>query len=192
MGFLVDRMSVNLELPTTEGLKKLAPNKKPQNLIRPMRQIQNGIASQRIALGKDSRMERSYGNKYLSNSIFNGENCFSVEEKSVFSTIEDASKSAKKNDNVNSQQSDVRFFKKSSLEKNIDSSTGRIWREKVAMSDNTLQMENGMGSGVESKITLPSDFVQDTGKKARSQFVPAGQSTQMIIGASGESDFHLR
>ena len=26
-GFLADRMSVNLELPTAEGLRKLAPNK---------------------------------------------------------------------------------------------------------------------------------------------------------------------
>lgn len=162
MGFLVDRMSVNLELPTTEGLKKLAPNKKPQNLIRPMRQIQNGIVSQRLALGKNSRMERAYGNKYLSNSIFNEKNTSSVEGKSVFSIMEDAQKFAKNNDNVNSQQSDVRFFKKSKLERGIDSGK-----------------------------TLPSNFLQTTGKTAGTQFVPAGQSTQMIIGASGESDFHL-
>ena len=67
LGFLVDRMSVNLELPTAEGLKKLAPNKKPKNLIRPIQQIQRGIQTQRIALGKDSRMERAKGNQYLSN-----------------------------------------------------------------------------------------------------------------------------
>ena len=71
LGFLVDRMSVNLELPTAEGLKRLAPNKKPKNLIRPIQQIQRGIQTQRVALGKDSRMERAKGNQYLSNSIFN-------------------------------------------------------------------------------------------------------------------------
>ena len=59
------------------------------------------------------------------------------------------------------------------------------------MSDNTSQMGNGMSGGVESKITLPSHFLQTTGKREGAQFVPAGQSTQMIIGASGESDFHL-
>ena len=48
-----------------------------------------------------------------------------------------------------------------------------------------------MSGGVESKITLPSHFLQTTGKREGAQFVPAGQSTQMIIGASGESDFHL-
>lgn len=42
-GFLVDRMSVNLELPTAEGLKALAPNKHRKNILTPMRQIQNGI-----------------------------------------------------------------------------------------------------------------------------------------------------
>ncbi len=43
LGFLVDRMSVNLELPTAEGLKALAPNKHRKNILTPMRQIQNGI-----------------------------------------------------------------------------------------------------------------------------------------------------
>lgn len=42
-GFLVDRMSVNLELPTAEGLRSLAPNKHRKNILAPMRQIQNGI-----------------------------------------------------------------------------------------------------------------------------------------------------
>ena len=43
LGFLVDRMSVNLELPTAEGLRTLAPNKHRKNILTPMRQIQNGI-----------------------------------------------------------------------------------------------------------------------------------------------------
>ena len=42
-GFLADRMSVNLELPTAEGLRELAPNKHRRNILTPMRQIQNGI-----------------------------------------------------------------------------------------------------------------------------------------------------
>lgn len=46
-GFLVDRMSVNLELPTAEGLSRLAPNKHRKTILTPMRQIQNGIAVSR-------------------------------------------------------------------------------------------------------------------------------------------------
>lgn len=40
-GFLADRMSVNLELPTSEGLKKLAPHKTRKTILAPMRQIQS-------------------------------------------------------------------------------------------------------------------------------------------------------
>lgn len=43
LGFLADRMSINLEFPTAEGLKKLAPNKHRKNILTPMRMIQNGI-----------------------------------------------------------------------------------------------------------------------------------------------------
>ena len=43
VGFLADRMSVNLELPTADGLKVLAPNKHRRTILTPMRQIQDGI-----------------------------------------------------------------------------------------------------------------------------------------------------
>lgn len=41
LGFLADRMSINLELPTAEGLKLLAPHKTRKTILNPMRQIQN-------------------------------------------------------------------------------------------------------------------------------------------------------
>ena len=44
VGFLADRMSINLELPTAEGLKKLAPHKNRKNILTPMRMVQNGMA----------------------------------------------------------------------------------------------------------------------------------------------------
>ncbi len=46
-GYLADRMSVNLELPTAEGLRALAPGKHRRNILTPMRQIQNGIDANR-------------------------------------------------------------------------------------------------------------------------------------------------
>lgn len=39
-GYLADRMSVNLELPTAEGLHLLAPHKTRKTILKPMRQIQ--------------------------------------------------------------------------------------------------------------------------------------------------------
>ena len=50
VGFLVDRMSINLELPTAEGLSRLAPNKHRKTILAPMRLIQNGIVSNREEL----------------------------------------------------------------------------------------------------------------------------------------------
>lgn len=40
VGFLADRMSVNLELPTAESLKLLAPHKSRKNILAPMRLVQ--------------------------------------------------------------------------------------------------------------------------------------------------------
>lgn len=49
-GFLADRMSINLELPTADALKKLAPYKSRTTILKPMRQIQNGITANKQEL----------------------------------------------------------------------------------------------------------------------------------------------
>ncbi len=49
-GFLADRMSVNLELPTSDALRKLAPCKSRKTILEPMRQIQNGITQNKNEL----------------------------------------------------------------------------------------------------------------------------------------------
>ena len=49
-GFLADRMSVNLELPTADSLKQLAPCKSRHTILKPMRQIQNRIADNKQEL----------------------------------------------------------------------------------------------------------------------------------------------
>ena len=49
-GFLADRMSVNLELPTAEGLRKLAPHKSRKNILTPMRLVQNQMEENRQEL----------------------------------------------------------------------------------------------------------------------------------------------
>ena len=51
IGMLADRMSVNLELPTAESLKTLAPNKHRKNILGPLRMmIQQGIAQNKNEL----------------------------------------------------------------------------------------------------------------------------------------------
>lgn len=49
-GFLADRMSINLELPTADGLKKLAPYKSRNTILKPMRQIQTRITENKNEL----------------------------------------------------------------------------------------------------------------------------------------------
>lgn len=46
-GLLADRMSVNLELPTAESLKAMAPHKTRRTILAPMRQIQNRMEANR-------------------------------------------------------------------------------------------------------------------------------------------------
>lgn len=43
VGYYVDRMSINLELPTADGLKKLAPHKNRKTILKPMREIQTRV-----------------------------------------------------------------------------------------------------------------------------------------------------
>lgn len=49
IGFLADRMSINLELPTAEGLRYLAPGKSREKILAPIRQVQKKIADQNHA-----------------------------------------------------------------------------------------------------------------------------------------------
>ncbi len=117
-GYLADRMSINLELPTEEGMKKLAPNKTHKAILNPMGKVTETIAAHRLAIGKDARMERSYGNRYLENSIF---------------------------------------------------------------SDKLIE-------GKKKSLELPSAVKKDIPNRS---FASAGQSTQMIIGATPETDYNL-
>lgn len=54
-GLHADRLSVNIEIPTEENLKRLAPEKDHQSVLRPMSQIREGIAENR----EDRRKFRS-------------------------------------------------------------------------------------------------------------------------------------
>jgi len=64
IGFLADRMSVNLELPTGDGLRKLAPHKNRKNILTPMRHIQNNINTGKEIIGIGSRNERELPHSY--------------------------------------------------------------------------------------------------------------------------------
>lgn len=107
-GWLADRMSVNIELPTAAGLQTLAPQKSRKKILMPMRQIQTGR--------KESLLLADYQASQRSSL---------VEHKN---------------------------------------------------SDTSLQ-------------TVEAGTLQEYHPESR--FVPAGQSTQMIIGATPETDYEI-
>lgn len=52
LGMLADRMSINIELPSEQSLKLLAPNKPKEAILRPMGLIKSGIEENRTDLVK--------------------------------------------------------------------------------------------------------------------------------------------
>lgn len=116
-GWLVDRMSANLELPTADGLRSLAPQKSRKTILTPMRQIQMGRRESRLLLGGSSVPE-----------------------------LPDAGQGVPE--------------------------TGKSSVQREAL------------PAVNQGFAL-QEFHPDA------SFVPAGQSTQMIVGASGESDYEI-
>ncbi|MBQ5797670.1 MAG: putative DNA modification/repair radical SAM protein, partial [Firmicutes bacterium] len=51
IGLLADRLSVNVELPSADSLKLLAPQKKPKGIFTPMKQITETMAEQKTLKG---------------------------------------------------------------------------------------------------------------------------------------------
>ena len=58
LGCLADRMSVNIELPSERSLALLCPDKKKDNILRPMGQIRDGIVISKQELAKSRHAPR--------------------------------------------------------------------------------------------------------------------------------------
>ena len=157
-GYLADRISMNMELPTQESLHTLAPNKTMKNILNPMGKVQNTIASHRMAIGKSAYMERSRGNQFLNQGIFSDHSHKIFREK------------------LEKQTSDIQLNDKITMPKDIQ--TG-FSRNENNMASRILTWENACQ-------LAPLDM-----SDLKRNFAPAGQSTQIIIGATGESDYTL-
>ncbi len=142
LGYLVDRMSINLELPTADGLKELAPHKSRKTILTPMKEIQNGIKNNRYMHGIDNKYTRMY-----------------IEDQNY---LEES---------------------KNILEDNLSK-----YNKPLELSD-TMKQDIGYDILADKKNTTLSKYGQ-LGTKSK-YFIPAGQSTQMIVGATNESDYHI-
>lgn len=138
-GWYADRMSVNLELPTTEGLRLLAPHKNRKNILNPIRQIQNGIEQSQQVLGMKGGNKGAY---WHTRRKIEGK---SIEEK----------------------KSEERL---------------RATQSEILLPDQQNTIITGEGN---TGLSMLNQFTGERG------FVPAGQSTQIIIGATPESDYEI-
>ncbi len=159
-GWYADRMSVNLELPTNEGLRRLAPNKTRKNILGPMRQIQSGIAESRQLLGfKGGNHSAYYFTKKAAEQA-------GVEQR--FRSTELLSGPAEKGN------ADLRVALPGENETGGDG----------------LQINET--TDVVRKERFPClSLLDSVGKPTGRGFAAAGQSTQMIIGATPETDYQL-
>lgn len=129
-GWYADRMSVNLELPTADSLRMLAPNKTRKNILRPMKQIQIG------------RVENK-GKPAFNRLPF-------IEEESALVLPDN-------------------------YKHNIAAPASVLPDVQDIIAADSIKSSFGV-------IKAPS---------VNRGFVPAGQSTQMIIGATPESDYQI-
>lgn len=126
IGLEADRLSVNIEMPSSDSLALLAPQKKPKEIFKPMRQITNSLIERKALKGP--------GTMFKGQDINSPENYLTPGQQ-----------------NLNISQDQIR--------------------------------EN---QNFQSEIKLPVSAA-----KRKEAFAPAGQTTQMIVGASGESDKHI-
>lgn len=134
IGLLADRLSVNVELPSSESLAMLAPQKKPKGIFRPMKQITETMAEQKTLRG--------------------GGNQFST---------------------VRYRGQDLSY---------LSPQGGQLQPGELAqMAPAALGGAAGLPTAVREEAARYGQL-----SKYKEKFAPAGQTTQMIIGATPESD----
>lgn len=154
VGYLADRMSTNLELPTAAGLRELAPNKTRKMILEPLRQIQQGIGDRQHGgiwlIGEDKQKKRQLEQK----------------RKKLGAVVQNTNE---RNDSIKSGDEGKDGWQISKIEQPDYSA-----KKEFLLSNKDM---------VEEKSNLPV-----VNKKP---FVPAGQSTQMIVGATPENDYQI-
>ena len=162
-GWYADRMSVNLEFPTAEGLKQLAPGKTRKKILTPLRQIQDGIAESHAYLGMNGGNKGAY---WYTQRRLDGD--YSEFTGGIEQVAEDRARLAERLNQRLGKKISAIPEKKSIHTEQLQKTTGQL---PVHSRQSHLQFMNQM-----------------TGNRG---FVPAGQSTQMIIGATPETDLQI-
>ena len=157
-GWYADRMSVNLELPTAEGLKTLAPHKNRNSILKPMKQIQLGRSVVKNNYGYE-RINSNKNEPLLSGNYNNTSNILQFNDSNTSNLYNIKSNNINTNLKTNNQNVNNLY------DNNLN--------------DNSLNVSSQPKFGIVPRPSINRGFV------------PAGQSTQMIIGATPESDYQI-
>ena len=145
IGLVADRLSVNIEMPTSRSLEMFAPQKKAKQIFAPMRQITNSLIERNALVGPGT--------------MFKGQQLNTAENY---------------------------------LGDPAGSSAGKVSSGSVAKAAVDRPGKNGSrGSGFDMTAQAADGrYAVPSARHGRSDhtFAPAGQTTQMIIGAGGDTD----
>ena len=217
-GWYADRMSVNMELPTADGLRQLAPNKDRRQILTPMRQIQSGMEESRQALGMKGGNRSAYWHtsRRLGRSMPDGISRRADTPK--LAGLQDTAGRAGQGEGDTKPKEQGILGRKGHSRTTSEAAglpgtsdrdcqtrgigkPGGLQKEPEALqgqnaSKDIIGETAGRQRAVTDDLYLPSS-VKATGLTqwrhydTNRGFVPAGQSTQMIIGAGGESDYEI-
>lgn len=213
-GWYADRMSVNMELPTAEGLQKLAPNKNRREILTPMRQIQYGMEESQQYLGMKGGNKSAYWHtskrlgRRLPGTLGTAETgrreqvCGNAEAaEGLLGAAHVTSRDGAKSAECRKQLAAAHVTSRDGAKLAECRKQPEAANTSHGAGGNPADMSSGQKQGNLVGISMHENAVYAAeGTTALSQwkrhdtsrgFVPAGQSTQMIIGAAGESDFEI-
>lgn len=207
-GLEADRVSVNIEMPDSVSLSRFAPQKKPKAIFAPMRQITNSLIERNALVGP--------GNMFKGQEINSAEHYLAGRTKNIQKTsqgiyIPDSSgagRSSYPSGDATDRQCCNRK-RASGAECGADLPAAGPGAGQVTGTGNDAGFAefsapaghvserlavgstgNGIGTDRDfgGDIFVPSAASLPAKRRRGKDFAPAGQTTQMIIGAGGDTD----
>ena len=174
IGLVADRLSVNIELPSSESLRRFAPQKRAEQIFAPMRQITNTLIETRSLKGP--------GNMFKGQDLNAQEHYLGKEVlRQGRSEASRMNREARPQVRKAQDRSDV----KPQTSRPADSVTAASADAALARATFVPQVRENR----ENRYILQDPQIRQKSKPLlKGSFAAAGQTTQMIIGAGGETD----
>ena len=179
-------MSVNLELPTADGLARLAPGKTRDKILRPMRQIQTGIARQLEHEGRLESRGAWLPQKERGEIQIPGDGRYGIGGKAIGKGGREC------------LQADKGILSPNQTETKMDWGRNGDKVKGFMRSKEPGEMDERVGRAHTPEIprvipgrSIYGSFGLGNISNRKNYFVPGGQSTQLIVGATLESDYQM-